>query len=222
MDLFDLIGPVMVGPSSSHTAGAARIGLTARMLLGEAVTHADVSFHGSFAMTYQGHGTDRAIVGGLLGMGVDDLRIRDSLAIAQEQGVNVVFRQVTIRGAHPNTVRLDLTGVTGRRLTMEAASVGGGNIEIVRLDGLRVGFNGMENTLIVHHTDMPGVIAKVTGAIAQCGINIAGMQVFRREAGADAIMVLELDGVLEDDQIRLIEDIRDVQRCTFLKRRTAS
>lgn len=222
MDLFDLIGPVMVGPSSSHTAGAARIGLTARLLLGEPVTHADVSFHGSFAKTYQGHGTDRAIVGGLLGMAVDDLRLRDSLAIAREQGVNVVFRQVSIRGAHPNTVRLDLTGVNGRRLTMEAASVGGGNIEICRLDGLRVSFTGTENTLIVYHSDLPGVIAKVTGTIAQYGINIAGMQVFRREAGAEAIMVLELDGTLEDGQLRQIEDIRDVQRCTFFRRRSAS
>ena len=221
MDLFDLIGPVMVGPSSSHTAGAARIGLTARMLLGEAVTHADVSFHGSFAMTYQGHGTDRAIVGGLMGMAVDDLRLRDSLDIAREQGMNVVFRRVTIRGAHPNTVRLDLTGVTGKRLTMEAASVGGGNIEICRLDGMHVSFTGAENTLIVHHTDMPGVIARVTGAVAQCGINIAAMQVFRLAAGAEAIMVLELDGALDEEQLRQFQEIKDVQRCTFLKRRGA-
>ena len=221
MDLFELIGPVMVGPSSSHTAGAARIGLTARMLLGERVTYADVRFHGSFAKTYHGHGTDRAIVGGLMGMAVDDLRLRDSLEIAKEQGLTVDFRPVTIRGAHPNTVRLDLTGVTGRRLTMEAASVGGGEIEITRLDGLRVGFSGMENTLIVHHTDMPGVIARVTGAIAKLGINIAGMQVFRREAGAEAIMVLELDSALEDGQMESIESIDHVQRCTFLKRRTA-
>ena len=221
MDLFDLIGPVMVGPSSSHTAGAARIGLTARLLLGENVTHADISFHGSFAKTYHGHGTDRAIVGGLMGMAVDDLRLRDSLAIAKEQGINVAFRNVTIRGAHPNTVRLDLTGVTGKRLTMEAASVGGGNIEITRLDGLHVRFTGMENTLIVHHTDLPGVIAHVTGTIAQFGINIAGMQVFRLAAGAESIMVLELDSTLEDGQIQELQNIRDVQRCTFLKRRTA-
>ena len=221
MNLFDLIGPVMVGPSSSHTAGAARIGLTARLLLGENVTYAHISFHGSFAKTYHGHGTDRAIVGGLMGMNVDDTRLRDSLAIAREQGMNVSFRLVTIRGAHPNTVRLDITGVSGKRLTMEAASVGGGNIEITRLDGLHVSFTGMENTLIVHHMDKPGVIAQVTGAIARMGINIAGMQVFRLEAGAEAIMVLELDGVLEDEQIQTLNGIKDVQRCTFLKRRTA-
>ena len=221
MDLFDLIGPVMVGPSSSHTAGAARIGLTARLLLGEEVARAEVTFHGSFAKTHHGHGTDRAVVGGLMGMAVDDLRLRDSLELAKERGMDVSFRQVSIRGAHPNTVRLEVEGVDGRRLTMEAASVGGGNIEIHRLDGLRVDFTGKENTLIVHHSDLPGVIARVTGRIAQCGINIAGMQVFRREAGKEAIMVLELDGMPDEVELETISSIGHVQRCTFLKGRTA-
>ena len=221
MDLFDLIGPVMVGPSSSHTAGAARIGMTAYLLLGEEVARADIAFHGSFAKTYHGHGTDRAVVGGLMGMAVDDLRLRDSLELAKERGMDVNIRQTSIRGAHPNTVRLDVEGATGRRLTMEAASVGGGNIEIHRLDGLKVDFTGKENTLIVHHSDLPGVIAHVTGRIAQCGINIAGMQVFRREAGKEAIMVLELDGVPDEDQLADISGMEHVQRCTFLKGRTA-
>ena len=221
MDLFDLIGPVMVGPSSSHTAGAARIGLTARQLLGEEVAKADIALHGSFAKTYHGHGTDRAVVGGLMGMAVDDLRLRDSLELAKAQGIDVSIRQVNIRRAHPNTVRLEITGVTGKMLTMEAASVGGGNIEIHRLDGLRVDFTGEENTLIVHHSDLPGVIARVTGSIAQCGINIAGMQVFRREAGKEAIMVLELDGMPDENELATIGGIEHVQRCTFLKGRTA-
>ena len=121
MDLFDLIGPVMIGPSSSHTAGAARIGLTAYSLLGERVVKADVGLHGSFAKTYRGHGTDRAIVGGLLGMHVDDPRLRDSLEIARQQGMDVRFEQVNLRGAHPNTVRLHVTGERGTALTLEAA-----------------------------------------------------------------------------------------------------
>ena len=120
MDLFDLIGPVMIGPSSSHTAGAARIGLTARMLLNEDVKHAQIGFHGSFAKTYRGHGTDRAIVGGLMGMAVDDARLRESLELAQEIGMSVDFDVLNIRGAHPNTVRLTLTGISGKELTMEA------------------------------------------------------------------------------------------------------
>lgn len=219
MDLFDLIGPVMIGPSSSHTAGAARIGLTARMLLGEDVKRADIGFHGSFAKTYRGHGTDRAIVGGLMGWSVDDPRLRDSLTLAQQAGMTVVFSSVNIRGAHPNTVRMTITGVSGRMLTMEAASVGGGNIEVHKLNGLNVDFTGKEHTLIIHQTDAPGVIANVTSALAEQGVNIANMQVYRRKAGADAMMVLELDGVPEEAVLDWIRRTSEVQSATFLKRR---
>ena len=219
MDLFDLIGPVMIGPSSSHTAGAARIGLTARMLLGEEVARAEIGLHGSFAKTYHGHGTDRALVGGLMGMSVDDPRLRDSLVLAREQGVTVLFSPVSIRGAHPNTVRMTVTGVTGRMLTLEAASVGGGNIEIRKLDGLNVDFTGKENTLIIHHTDAPGVIAAVTGVLAQVRLNIATMQVYRRRAGADAMMVLELDGAPEEALLDKLRGLPEIQSATFLKRR---
>lgn len=219
MDLFDLIGPVMIGPSSSHTAGAARIGLTARMLLGEEAARAEIGLHGSFAKTYRGHGTDRALVGGLLGMAVDDPRLRDSLSLARERGLTVLFAPVSIRGAHPNTVRMTITGVTGRMLTLEAASVGGGNIEIRRLDGLNVDFTGKENTLIIHHTDAPGVIAAVTGVLAQVRLNIATMQVYRRRAGADAMMVLELDGAPEEALLDKLRGLPEIQSATFLKRR---
>lgn len=219
MDLFDLIGPVMIGPSSSHTAGAARIGLTARMLLGEEAARAEIGLYGSFAKTYRGHGTDRALVGGLLGMAVDDPRLRDSLSLARERGLTVLFAPVSIRGAHPNTVRMTITGVTGRMLTLEAASVGGGNIEIRRLDGLNVDFTGKENTLIIHHTDAPGVIAAVTGVLAQVKLNIATMQVYRRRAGADAMMVLELDGAPEETLLDELRGLPEIQSATFLKRR---
>lgn len=219
MDLFDLIGPVMIGPSSSHTAGAARIGLTARLLLNEDISKAEVGFHGSFAKTHRGHGTDRAIVGGLMGMAVDDPRLRDSLTLARESGMDVCFDVVNIRGAHPNTVRLTLTGVSGKALTMEAASVGGGNIEIHKLNGLNVDFTGKEHTLIIHQTDAPGVIAAVTGALAGQSINIANMQVYRRKAGADAMMVLELDGAPEDYVLESLKHMKAIRNVTFLKRR---
>lgn len=219
MDLFDLIGPVMIGPSSSHTAGAARIGLTARLLIGEEVARAEIGLHGSFAKTYRGHGTDRAIVGGLMGMSVDDLRLRDSLTLARESGMSVTFRQVNLRGAHPNTVRMNITGASGRMLAMEAASVGGGNIEIHRLDGVNVAFTGKENTLIIHHADTMGMIAAITGIIAGASVNIASMQSYRRKAGADAMMVMELDGVPQDETLDKIRALPDVQGCTFLKRR---
>ena len=219
MDLFDLIGPVMIGPSSSHTAGAARIGLTARLLLGEEVARAEIGLHGSFAKTYRGHGTDRAIVGGLMGMQVDDPRLRDSLTLAREQGMKLIFSAINLRGAHPNTVRMTVTGVTGRMLTIEAASVGGGNIEVHRLDGLNVTFTGKENTLIIHHKDTPGEIAAVTGVLARGGINIGNMSVYRRGAGADAMMVLELDGLLDEDMLAEVRAVEGIQSAIFLRRR---
>ena len=220
MDLFDLIGPVMIGPSSSHTAGAARIGLTARMLLGEKIMRAEIGLHGSFAKTYRGHGTDRAIVGGLLGMPVDDERLRDSLKIAREWGLAYHFQSINIRGAHPNTVRLTITGESGAMLTMEAASVGGGNIEVHRLDGLQVNFTGKENTMIIRHVDVRGAIANVTGVLAGQGLNIANMQGYRREVGGDAMIVIELDGIPDNDTLESIRALPCVQGVTFMRRRS--
>lgn len=222
MDLFDLIGPVMIGPSSSHTAGAARIGSTARTLLGEDVKRADIALHGSFSKTYHGHGTDRAIVGGLMGMAVDDVRLRNSLELAQQSGMELTFRTVNLRGAHPNTVELSLVGVNGQKLTMQAASVGGGNIEVHRLNGLRVDFTGKENTLIIHNKDIPGLIANVTSCLAQQRLNIANMQVFRRTStpGNDAVMVLELDGCPTDLMMMYLRALHGVMGVTFLMRRS--
>lgn len=220
MDLFDLIGPVMIGPSSSHTAGAARIGLTARMLLGEELTRAEIGLHGSFAKTYLGHGTDRALVGGLMGMQVDDERLRDSLNIAREAGLSVHFQHMVIRGAHPNTVRLTVTGVSGRMLVVEAASVGGGNIEVHKIDGLGVNFTGKENTMIIRHMDVTGAIAAITSALARKNVNIANMQGYRRQQGGDAMIVMELDGVPDDEAMEIIRNLPGVQGVTFLARRS--
>ena len=220
MDLFDLIGPVMIGPSSSHTAGAARIGLTTRMLMGEDITRADIGLHGSFAKTYRGHGTDRALVGGLMGMQVDDERLRDSLAIARDGGMVIHFQQINIRGAHPNTVRLTVTGVSGRMMVVEAASVGGGNIEVHKIDGLGVNFTGKENTLIIRHTDVTGAIASITGTLARKNVNIANMQGYRRQQGGDAMIVMELDGVPDEEAIATIDALPGVQGLTFLARRS--
>ncbi len=219
MDLFDLIGPVMIGPSSSHTAGAARIGLTARMLLGEDITRAEIGLHGSFAKTYRGHGTDRALVGGLMGMNVDDERLRDSLTIARDAGISVHFQHINIRGAHPNTVRLTVTGKSGRMLVVEAASVGGGNIEVHRIDGLGVNFTGKENTLIIRHMDVTGAIAAVTGALARNHLNIANVQGYRRQQGGDAMIVMELDGAPDQQTLDEINGLSGVLGSTFLARR---
>ncbi|MBQ6528636.1 MAG: L-serine ammonia-lyase, iron-sulfur-dependent subunit beta [Clostridia bacterium] len=219
MDLFDIIGPVMIGPSSSHTAGAARIGLAARMILGEDVVRADVGFHGSFEKTYHGHGTDRAIASGLLGYAVDDPRMRNALEMAEKANMQIRFYPVVIRGAHPNTVRLNLEGVSGRTLEMEAASIGGGNIRIKSLDGLPVDFTGTENTMIIQHHDEPGVIAQVTGVLASNRINIATMQVYRHKQGGTAVMILELDGVPGGKTIQQIRSVNGVHSVHFLHRR---
>ena len=142
MRLFDILGPVMVGPSSSHTAGAVRIGLAARKLLGEEPAHADISLHGSFALTGHGHGTDCALVAGLLGMQPDDLRIPDSFKEAKKRGLTVKLSAVQLRNVHPNTARLQLTGVNGRTLDVVAESIGGGRIRIVSIDGIDANFSG--------------------------------------------------------------------------------
>ena len=160
-----------------------------------------------------------AIVGGLLGMHVDDPRLRDSLEIARQQGMDVRFEQVNLRGAHPNTVRLHVTGERGTALTLEAASVGGGNIEIHRINGLSVNFTGKADTMIIHHIDMPGAIAAVTSTLARHRVNIANMQVYRRKLGGDAMMVLELDGAPSQADLDIIRQIPDIRSCTFLKRR---
>ena len=198
MDLFDIIGPVMIGPSSSHTAGAARIGLVARRLLGQEPVRCEIRLHGSFAETYRGHGTDRALTAGLLGMQVDDPRLRDSLKIAREQGLEVTFQKVEIPDAHPNTAVLCLTGREGGKLEMRASSVGGGNIRIDMIDDMAVSFRVSQDTLVIRHRDMPGVIAGVTTLIARYGVNIATMQVFRTCEGGDAIMAIELDAPISN------------------------
>ena len=219
MDLFDVIGPVMIGPSSSHTAGAARIGKVARMLLGEPVASADIALHGSFAQTGQGHGTDRALVGGLLGMEVDDPGLREAFERAKTAGAVIAFRTVVLRGAHPNTVQLQLTGRSGKTLSLTAASVGGGEIRVRRLEGLDVDFSGRENTLIVHHADHPGLIASVSGLLAAAGVNIATMQVFRKQLGGEAVMVLELDNALDEASMAALRALADVRSAVFLRGR---
>lgn len=217
MDLFDVIGPVMIGPSSSHTAGAARIGRVARKLLQEPVLRAEVGFFGSFAKTWRGHGTDRAIVGGLLNMEVDDVRIRDSLQIAKEKGVSVSFSEVTLRDAHPNTVTITATGERGT-VELEAASIGGGLIRIEGINGLSVSFSGNENTLIVFHRDVRGTISETTGIVSRAGVNIATMHVFRKSISGDAIMVLELDALPGPEVIVQLNNIEHVYRCILLER----
>ena len=215
MRLFDILGPVMVGPSSSHTAGAVRIGLAARKLLGEEPAHADISLHGSFALTGHGHGTDCALVAGLLGMQPDDLRIPDSFKEAEKRGLTVKLSTVQLRNVHPNTARLQLTGVNGRTLDVVAESIGGGRIRIVSIDGIDANFSGEHNTLIVHNQDVPGHVAAVTTALMQRHVNIASMQLYRSEQGGYAVMILECDQPIPTDIEEWLSHIDGIMKITI-------
>ena len=193
-DVFSIIGPAMVGPSSSHTAGAARIGRAARQVLGEKPCVAEVIFFGSFAATYQGHGTDRAIAGGLLGFSTDDPRLPDSIELAGKGGLEISFRQGAGLFPHPNTVQLRLTGQdSGIELTLTGISIGGGNIEIVDIDGFGVKLSGMYPTILIHHMDYLGVLASVTDVMRKGQFNIGHMSLDRKNRSGAALTVLELD-----------------------------
>lgn len=219
MDMFDLIGPIMIGPSSSHTAGAARIGRLARLLLGGEPAQAKIGLWGSFQKTYQGHGTDRALIGGLLGMEVDDIRLRDSLRYAREAGLAFSFAPARLRGAHPNTVVLELQNREGRNLRLQAASVGGGEIVIQSVDGLEAGITGHVNTLVLMYRDTPGMIAHISGEVAASRLNIATMRVSRSAAGGEAMVTIELDGVADGALVARLAALKDVYHVSYLAMR---
>ena len=217
MNLFDIVGPVMIGPSSSHTAGAERIGRVARRLLGEDVAEARVGFCGSFARTWRGHGTDRAVVGGLMDVAADDARLRDSLDEAKRRGLRVTFEEIQLKGAHPNTVRLRLRGVSGKQIEVIGASVGGGSVEIREIDGLSLRVTAQKHTLIIAHRDTPGIIARVSSLLAGAPVNIATMQVARSAAGGKAMTTMELDELPPDEIVAALRVMKGVESVTLLR-----
>lgn len=217
MNIFDLIGPVMVGPSSSHTAGAVRIGFAARKLLGEAPVRAEILLQGSFAATGRGHGTDKAIIAGLLGMHPDDGRIPDSFETARQQGLDFSFDTAELRASqHPNTAKLRLTGASGKVLDITAASVGGGRIEVRELDGMPMCFPADKPTLLVSNTDRPGSISEVSGILAAEHINIATFHVNRDSRGGRAVMVIECDSSVSPDTLRAISEMPGILSVAFI------
>ncbi len=197
MNCFDIIGPVMIGPSSSHTAGACRIGKVAHSLLPQMPVRAEIVFHGSFAKTYRGHGTDKAIVAGILGMDTDDERIRDSFEHAENAGVEIIIHTGYFEDAHPNTARVSLTDKDGNRCEVMGASVGGGEIIVTRINGMEVAISGQHATLIVLHKDAPGTIAAVTNLIGSYALNICNFRLSRESKGGTAVMTIELDGAVD-------------------------
>ena len=215
INIFDMMGPVMVGPSSSHTAGAARIGNMGRTLLGEEVARADIGLYGSFAETGYGHGTDRALLAGLLGMKPDDLRIPNAYEEANRAGMAYSFRTVELRDAHPNTALLELTGKSGKKLTLQASSIGGGAIVVNKIDGIDVNFTGDFNTLIVRNQDETGSVAAITSILSQVHINVANMSVNRHRRGGDALMGIETDQHIKPRQVEFLSELPGILSVTY-------
>ena len=216
MNIFDIMGPVMVGPSSSHTAGAVKIGYISRRLLGEPVTSAKILLYGSFLTTGKGHGTRKALVAGLLGMKPDDIRIPNALDLAIEQAIELQWGEAVLKDAHPNTAQLILTGRSGRTLEVIGQSLGGSRINIAEIDGIETNFSGDQPTLVVHNQDQPGHVSEVTSMLAHKGVNIATMQLYRESRGGEAVMVVECDQEIPKEGIDWLAKVEGVNKVTYL------
>lgn len=211
---FDIMGPIMIGPSSSHTAGAARLAKIAGKIAEDDIREVKFLLHGSFGKTYRGHGTDRALVAGILGMDPWDYRLRDSFNIAREQGLIFSFEEADLGDVHPNTVKFLIKDSKGLETSVTGSSIGGGNIVIFELDGQSIQFTGAYPTLIISHLDVPGMIYKVSNLLFQENINIASMNVYRKSKGSEAHTVVETDGEVGKkivDIIRNIENVKNVE-----------
>lgn len=203
--IFDIIGPVMIGPSSSHTAGAARLGFMARKIAGEDIKEVDFYLHGSFAKTYAGHGTDRALLAGVMGMMPDDEGIRNAFELAREKGVDYRFHEKDLGEVHPNTVLIVMKTVSGEKWEVTGSSIGGGKVRIIRINDLEVEFEGEYTTLITYHYDRPGVIAEISSVLAKHKVNIAFMRVFRENKASNAVLIAETDEDIPSSAIAEIE-----------------
>lgn len=215
MDLFDIVGPIMVEPSSYHTAGAVRIGYAAGKLLGEPVRKAEILLYGSFLATGEGHGTKKALVAGLLGMKPDDYRISDSYEIAEKNNIDISFGEAKLENAHPNTVILRLVGTENINIEVQSSSIGGSRINIDKIDGISTNFSGENPTLIVHNLDQPGHVSEVTSMLAHKSVNIAAMQLYRSARGQNAVMVLECDQPIPSDGLVWLEHMEGVLKVTY-------
>ena len=216
--IFDVIGPNMIGPSSSHTAGAVSIALMARKLFGSEITRADFTLYGSFARTYRGHGTDKALLGGTLGFSPDDIRIRDAFAIARQMGVEYTFTENHEHlGYHPNTADILLTGTDGSQQFVRGVSVGGGKMKIVRINNIDVDFTGEYSTLIVRQKDTAGIVAHISRCLAEQNVNIAFMRLYREAKGETAYTIIESDQMIPPDIIDSINTHESIYETTVIQ-----
>ena len=205
ISVFDVLGPNMIGPSSSHTAGAEIIAFLAQKMITPPLVRVNFTLYGSFAKTYHGHGTDRALLGGIMGFSADDTRIRDSFDIAAKRGLAYSFTpNETETDIHPNTVDIRMENAEGQVMTVRGESLGGGKVRIVRINGVKVDFSGEYNALIVVQQDKPGVVAHMTNILSEHGVNIAFMRLFREAKGHTAYTIVESDERLPEGVSKLL------------------
>jgi L-serine dehydratase len=217
VSILDVMGPVMVGPSSSHTAGTARLGRVAREILDEDPVAVHFFLHPPLAATYRGHGSDFALVGGSIGLNVDDPRIPEAIRIAEQMGVDVTFSEEDLGDVHPNTVRIEIRGKT-REAEIIGSSTGGGVIEVFKINGFQTRFKGDSPILLLFYRDRTGMISEVTKIIAEEGINIASLSCSRKQRGKDAFMQIDVDSPVSDAALQRIRGTADVEEARYLDR----
>jgi L-serine dehydratase len=217
VSILDVMGPVMVGPSSSHTAGTARLGRVAHEILDEDPSSVRFFLHPPLAATYRGHGSDFALVGGAIGLNVDDPTIPEAIRIAEQQGVDIEFHEEDLGDVHPNTVRIEIQG-KGRQAQITGSSIGGGVIEVFNINGFQTRFKGDSPTLLLFYRDRPGMISEVTNIIAAEGINIASLSSSRKQRGKDAFMQIDVDSPLSEAALKRICATKDVADARYLDR----
>jgi len=209
--VFDIVGPNMIGPSSSHTAGACRLGYVAYKLARGSIKQVTFFLHGSFAKTYKGHGTDKALLGGILGLLPDDERLKGAFHLAKEKGLEFSFVDADFGPEqHPNTVRIAISRTDGQAMTILGSSTGGGNIRITEIDGVSLVFTGEYPSLIIPHDDKPGMVGRVTSILGQHAVNIAFMRVYRQHKGKAAYMIIETDNCIADAVLHEIKRISGI------------
>ena len=217
VSILDVMGPVMVGPSSSHTAGTARLGRVAREILDEDPVSVRFILHPPLAATYRGHGSDFALVGGSIGLNVDDPRIPEAIRIAEQMGVDITFTEEDLGDVHPNTVRIEIEGKT-RQAEIMGSSIGGGVIEVFKINGFQTRFKGDSPVLLLFYRDRPGMISEVTKIIAEESINIASLYCSRKQRGKDAFMQIDVDSPISEEGLARISGWADVDEAQYLDR----
>ena len=217
VSILDVMGPVMVGPSSSHTAGTARLGRVAHEILDEDPTEVSFFLHPPLAATYRGHGSDFALVGGAIGLSVDDPRIPEAIRIAEQMGVEIAFSEEDQGDVHPNTVRIEIKGKT-REVEIAGSSIGGGVIEVFKINGFQTRFKGDSPTLLLFYRDRRGMIAEVAQIIADEGINIASLYCSRKQRGKDAFMGIDVDSPVSEQALARICSVPDMREAKYLDR----